>query len=87
MKNPETERCGACGYVESHDPNCPRLNPYCLPAMVKLRDEASSVCNDPDCDLSGGYAHAGPCERCACPMEHAIAECPAADSTRLGQEP
>lgn len=51
---------------------------FATPAQVALRTaEGASVCCDPDCDLSGGYAHAGPCEPCSCGKEHAIVECPA----------
>ena len=49
---------------------------YCTAEIVKIREEASSYCIDEDCDLSGGYAHAGPCEACECGRRHAIAECP-----------
>ena len=56
------------------------MNPsadYCQPFMVHMRQQKGcAVCIDPDCNLSGGYAHAGPCEPCGCPDEHAIAECP-----------
>lgn len=45
------------------------------PGVVALR-ERSGVCIDDDCDLSGGYAHAGPCEPCGCKWNHAVAECP-----------
>ena len=44
--------------------------------MVALREAATSVCVDLDCELSGYFAHAGPCEPCSCGMNHAIAECP-----------
>lgn len=36
----------------------------------------ASLCNDNDCDLSGGYAHVGPCTPCRCGKRHAVAECP-----------
>jgi hypothetical protein len=51
----------------------PRL--YCTPEMVRLRRESLSLCCDPECDLSGGYAHAVDCEPCGCGLEHAMAEC------------
>lgn len=50
---------------------------YATPAMVALRTApGASLCTDPYCDLSGGYAHVGPCEPCGCGAEHAIDECP-----------
>ncbi len=55
------------------------MNPsadYCQPFMLHLRFQANSLCCDNECWLSGGYAHAGPCEDCGCGDEHAIAECP-----------
>jgi hypothetical protein len=55
------------------------MNPfadYCQPFMVHMRNKAGSVCIDPECNLSGRYAHAGPCEDCGCGDEHAIWECP-----------
>jgi hypothetical protein len=48
---------------------------HATPEMVALR-KGGAVCIDNDCDLSGGYAHAGPCEPCNCGRRHAIAECP-----------
>jgi hypothetical protein len=52
-------------------------DPYCTPDVIALRSQPLvSVCIDDDCDLSGGYAHVGPCEPCACPLKHAIEECP-----------
>lgn len=52
-------------------------NPYATPDMVALRCErGATVCVDVDCNLSGGFAHVGPCEPCDCPDEHAKAECP-----------
>jgi hypothetical protein len=56
------------------------INPHCTPRIVALRRAASSVCADAECDLSGGYAHAGPCETCKCGLKHAIAECPESSS-------
>lgn len=52
------------------------LRAYCTPEMVKMREEAFSLCADNDCDLSGGYAHAGDCEVCSCGKRHALLECP-----------
>ncbi len=58
---------------------------YCAPYAVERREAAVNlalvagvvgVCVDEECDLSGGYAHAGPCEACDCPLRHARAECP-----------
>jgi hypothetical protein len=50
---------------------------YCQLWQVALRrTPGGSVCCDPDCDLSGGYAHAGDCEPCTCGKEHATVECP-----------
>lgn len=37
------------------------FDPYCLPGMAAMRRDAA-VCVDAACYLSGGYAHAGPCE-------------------------
>lgn len=54
----------------------PECDPYATPTMVAQREAALSVCIDPECTLSGGYAHAGPCEPCACGAEHASEECP-----------
>lgn len=55
---------------------------YCNPEQVFLRKTAGSQCTDDACLLSAGYAHAGLCEPCACPITpdrpwpHAIQECP-----------
>jgi hypothetical protein len=43
---------------------------------IGLVGGALELCSDPNCDLSGGYAHAGPCEPCGCPARHAVQECP-----------
>lgn len=43
---------------------------------VRLRHLANNVCNDVDCDLSFGQAHAGPCIPCKCGKDHAEWECP-----------
>ncbi len=52
-------------------------DPYADPRFVDLRHErGASLCADPECNLSGGHAHVGPCEPCRCPMEHAVDECP-----------
>ncbi len=49
---------------------------HCTPRQVYLRNRPGvSVCIDLDCDLSGGYAHVGPCEPCGCGQRHAIEEC------------
>jgi hypothetical protein len=48
---------------------------YCTVEMMARR-ATESVCIDEDCQLSGGYAHIGPCESCSCGAEHAIEECP-----------
>lgn len=51
---------------------------YLDPGVVKKREApGASVCIDDECDLSGGYAHIGPCEACGCGKRHAIEECPA----------
>jgi hypothetical protein len=50
---------------------------YAMPAMLEARRRRVLLCLDPCCDLSGGYAHVGPCEPCGCGAEHAVAECPA----------
>jgi len=51
---------------------------YATPEMVARRNSMeTSVCVDFECDLSGGYAHVGPCEPCECGKRHAIEECPA----------
>ena len=47
-----------------------RRDKYATPEMV------AAVCIDEECELSGGYAHVGPCEPCNCGDEHAIEECP-----------
>lgn len=44
--------------------------------VFRRQAPGASCCIDPDCDLSGGYAHVGPCEPCSCPMNHAAWECP-----------
>jgi hypothetical protein len=44
--------------------------------VFRRQAPGASCCIDPDCDLSGGYAHVGPCEPCSCPMHHASWECP-----------
>lgn len=50
---------------------------HARPEVVFRRQApGASCCIDPDCDLSGGYAHVGPCEPCPCPMHHAAWECP-----------
>lgn len=50
---------------------------HARPEVVFRRQApGASCCIDPDCDLSGGYAHVGPCEPCSCPMRHAAWECP-----------
>lgn len=50
---------------------------YDLPWMVALREQTgASLCADVGCTLSGSRAHVGPCEPCACPLVHAIEECP-----------
>lgn len=54
-----------------------RPDPYMDPRLVALRHKRGVlVCIDEECELSGGAAHAGPCEPCACPLEHAVEECP-----------
>ena len=54
---------------------------HCQPWVVALRTApGASLCADDECGLSGGYAHVGPCEPCACPQCHAVEECP---DTRL----
>lgn len=51
--------------------------PYCQPEMVAAREApAALVCVDEECDLSGGFAHVGPCEPCGCELRHAVEECP-----------
>ena len=50
---------------------------YDAPWVVALRRAPGAcLCIDGECGLSGGRAHVGPCERCPCPKEHAIEECP-----------
>lgn len=50
---------------------------YATAEQVAARTAPGAVvCCDPDCDLSGGYAHVGLCEPCGCGKEHALAECP-----------
>jgi hypothetical protein len=50
---------------------------YTTPEMMAARKAPyASCCVDDDCDLSGGWAHVGPCDPCTCGEEHAIAECP-----------
>jgi hypothetical protein len=50
---------------------------YATPAMVTARQALGApVCCDPDCHLSGGYAHVGDCTPCGCEKRHAAAECP-----------
>lgn len=44
--------------------------------VARRQAPGASVCVDPDCHLSGGYAHVGDCEPCTCGKEHAAAECP-----------
>lgn len=61
------------------DLRSPLLSPgdYDAPWQVALRRaHRAAVCIDEDCGLSGGRAHVGPCEKCPCPMEHAVEECP-----------
>lgn len=56
---------------------------YATPEMVAMRhDPSGSVCVDMGCTLSGGYAHAGPCEPCSCGARHAVQECPVGTSDR-----
>jgi hypothetical protein len=60
-------------------PRMPREieDPYCQPWVVALRKAPhASVCIDDECELSGSYAHVGPCEPCGCPLLHAVDECP-----------
>jgi hypothetical protein len=52
------------------------IDPHMRPDIVALREASGTVCIDEDCNLSGGHAHAGPCEPCGCPLRHAIVECP-----------
>lgn len=49
---------------------------YLQPWQIAQREAAESVCGDPDCELSGYRAHAGPCIPCGCPKNHAVDECP-----------
>lgn len=57
---------------------------YASPEQVARRNRSGeSVCVDEGCGLSGGFAHVGPCEPCACGKEHAVAECPARAVTSL----
>jgi hypothetical protein len=50
---------------------------YESPWQVAQRSSPGAcLCNDESCNLSGGLAHVGPCEPCACGKRHAIAECP-----------
>jgi hypothetical protein len=64
-----------------HSPNAPghstrREDPYYNDRLAELRKRSRTVCIDDDCVLSGNAAHAGPCEPCDCPLEHAVGECP-----------
>lgn len=50
---------------------------YATPEMAAARRApGADLCADPECDLSGGFAHLGDCTPCSCGMEHAAAECP-----------
>lgn len=52
------------------------VDPHCTLRVVGMRNaKGAVVCIDDECDLSGGFAHVGPCEPCGCPLRHAIAEC------------
>ncbi len=47
--------------------------------VFRRQAPGASCCIDPECELSGGFAHIGPCEPCepcSCPMLHASWECP-----------
>lgn len=49
---------------------------YATPRLAELRNApGAAVCVDEDCNLSGGYAHIGPCEACQCGSDYAVAEC------------
>ena len=43
--------------------------------MVAAREAAESLCCDPECRLSGGFAHVGDCTPCGCGKRHAAEEC------------
>ena len=50
---------------------------YATPEMVARRNALdTSVCCDPECRLSGGFAHVGDCAPCDCGKRHAAEECP-----------
>ncbi len=50
---------------------------YNAPWQQALRQAPNAcVCTDTACELSGGFAHIGPCEACSCGKRHAIEECP-----------
>lgn len=50
---------------------------YETPEMVARRNaDDAVVCRDPECRLSGGFAHVGECSACDCGKRHAIEECP-----------
>ena len=50
---------------------------YATPEMVAAREHSDAeVCADPECRLSGGFAHVGDCTPCGCGKRHAAEECP-----------
>lgn len=63
----------------------PESDPHLTDAILATREKATAqgeaLCRRLDCYLSGGWAHAGPCEPCGCGLNHAIAECPATTNT------
>jgi hypothetical protein len=52
-----------------------------LEVVLRRRAPGVALCVDPECDLSGRYAHLGECAPCGCPLEHAIEECSERDDS------
>jgi len=59
-----------------HDQTIFDFDQYLQPWQIALRKLSGDVCRDPECTLSGGYAHAGECLPCRCGYLHAVDECP-----------
>ncbi len=50
---------------------------YSPPWVIAMRYAPGvSLCCDPECELSGHFAHVGECISCNCGKQHARAECP-----------
>ncbi len=73
-------QCAAAGVPVEQDPETVVvLTPPAPPSPTSVLPpprRPEDVCCDPDCDLSDGLAHGGPCAPCACWERHAIEECP-----------